>query len=47
MGKFIYPALFVFLLGLCGAGYAYIVFELDGSTVTSKRHLTQPELRPR
>ena len=47
MGKYIYPTLFVFLLGLCVAAYAYIAFELDGSTVTSKRHLHQPELRPR
>ena len=47
MGKYLYPALFVFLLGLCVATYAYFAFELDGSTITTKQHLGQPEMRVR
>jgi hypothetical protein len=47
MGKYLYPALFVFLLVMCVASYAYIAFELDGSKITTKQHLGQPELRPR
>lgn len=47
MGKYFYPALFVLMLGLCVAAYAYIAFELDGSTVATKQHLTQPQLRTR
>ena len=47
MGKYLYPAVFVLLLGLCVAGYAYLAFELDGSTITTKQQLGQPELRPR
>ena len=47
MGKYLAPAVFILLLGLCVAAYAYIAFELDGSTVTNKHNVTQPELRPR
>lgn len=47
MGKYLYPALFILFLALNVAGYAYIAFELDGSTVTTKRSVAQPETRPR
>lgn len=47
MRKYLAPAVFVVLLGLCVAAYAFIAFELDGSTITTKRYLTQPELRPK
>ena len=39
MGKYLFPVIFVLLLGLSVAAYAFIVFELDGSTVTTKRTL--------
>jgi hypothetical protein len=42
MGKYLYPALFVLLLGLCVASYAFIAFELNGSTVATKQYLGQP-----
>jgi hypothetical protein len=45
MGKFLVPALFVVLVGLCAGTYAYFVLEIDGSTVTTKQHLTQPQIR--
>jgi hypothetical protein len=47
MFKYLAPIVFVMLLGLCVAAYAFLAFELDGSTVTSKQHLTQPQLRPK
>jgi hypothetical protein len=42
MGKYLFPTLFVLFLGLSAAAYAFIVFELDGSTVTTKRSISQP-----
>jgi hypothetical protein len=47
MGKYLAPAVFILLLGLCVAAYAFLAFELDGSTITTKQHVTQPQLRPK
>ncbi len=47
MGKILYPALFMLFLALNVAGFAFVVFELDGSTVKTKRSIVQPEARPR
>ena len=47
MGKYHLPAMFVLLLGLSAGAYAFIVFELDGSKITTKHSLTQPEIRRR
>jgi hypothetical protein len=43
MGKYLYPALFVLFLGLSLAAYAYIVLELDGSTLKTKQSISPPE----
>ncbi|MCW5770536.1 MAG: hypothetical protein KIT16_02785 [Rhodospirillaceae bacterium] len=37
--------LFLLLLALNLAGYFYIVFELDGSKVESRRSLAEPKVR--
>ena len=43
MGKYLFPVLFVLFLGLGLAAYAYIVFELDGSTLTTKQSISPSE----
>ena len=47
MGKYILPALFLLFMALNAAIYAFITLELDGSIVTTKRSVTQQELRRR
>jgi len=37
MGKYLLPISFVLLMALSLGAYAFIVFELDGSTLTTKR----------
>ena len=46
MANYLAPVIFVVLLGLCAAGYAFIAFELDGSTISTKQYLG-PSERPR
>ena len=50
MGKYVILGLFVLFSGLSVAAYAYLAYELDGSTITSKKSVAQPqrqEERPR
>jgi hypothetical protein len=47
MRKYLLPALFLLFMALNGAIYAFIMLELNGSTVTTKRSVTQQELRRR
>ena len=47
MGKLIYPALLILFLALNVAAYLFIVVELDGSTITTKRAVAPPTTEPR
>lgn len=47
MAKFLLPILFVLLLALNVAGFAFLTMDLDGSTVTHKRTTTQPNVLQR
>lgn len=47
MRKFILPVLFMGFMLLNAALFAFITREFDGSHVTTKRTLTQPEARQR
>jgi hypothetical protein len=47
MRKFILPALFMSFMLLNVALFVVITREFDGSQVTTKRTLTQPEVRQR
>jgi len=43
MSKYVILGLFVLFSGLSVAAYAYLVYELDGSTITSKKSIVQPQ----
>jgi hypothetical protein len=43
MRKYLLPGLLVLILALNVAGYLFVVLELDGSKVVTKRSLVQPE----
>lgn len=45
MSKILLPLVFVLLLALNLAGFFYIVFELDGSKVETKREVADPAVR--
>jgi hypothetical protein len=47
MGKYLFPALFILFLALNVAAFAFLTFELDGSTISTKQSVTQPEIRAR
>ena len=43
MGKYVVLGLFVLTTGLSVAAYAYLAYELDGSTITTKHSVSQPQ----
>ena len=43
MGKYVYLGIFLLFTGLTVAAYAYLAYELDGSTITTKRSISQPQ----
>lgn len=43
MSKYIILGLFVLFSGLSIAAYGYLAFELDGSTIKSKKSVVQPQ----
>ena len=43
MSRYIILGLFVLFSGLSIAAYADLAYELDGSTITSKRSVVQPQ----
>ena len=47
MRKYVLPTLFMAFMLLNAALFVFITREFDGSTVTTKRTVTQPELRQR
>lgn len=47
MGKYLLPAIFILFLALNLAAYAFITFELDGSTIKTKQRVIDPEMRAR
>lgn len=47
MGKMLYPALVVLFVALNVAAYAYLAFELNGSTLKTKQSIMQPERQQR
>lgn len=47
MRKYLLPTLFMAFMLLNAALFVFITREFDGSSVTTKRTVTQPELRRR
>ena len=47
MGKYLLPSTFVLLLALTLGAYAFIVFELDGSTISTKHTVTPRDMQRR
>ena len=47
MGKYLLPAIFILFLALNLVAYAFITFELDGSTLKTKQKITEQEMRVR
>ena len=47
MGKLLLPVIFILFLALNIAAYAFITFELDGSTIKTKQKVTEQEMRVR